>query len=112
MNGELLEQVVYTALAASVFTTAAVQQIKSGVNFKNSKILVWVSLAISMLLGTAFAKCFTDLKIMYCLWVGLVSWLGATGIYTGLEKLGVVRSLSDIQKEKEETIELVRKDNE
>lgn len=110
MNIELLKQVCIVAVAGSIFTTATVQQIKSGINFKKSKTLVWVSLVISMLLGTAFALCFSDLSIVYCIWAGFTTWLGATGIYTALEDK-IFKPYSEIQEQKKaNAIELERND--
>ena len=111
MNVDLLKQVGAVAVAASIFTTASVQQIKSGINFKKSKTLVWVSLVVSMLIGTAFALCFSDLAIVYSLWAGFTTWLGAEAIYTALENK-IFKPYSEIQEQKkEDAIELVRKED-
>lgn len=111
MNMELLKQVAYVAVAGSIFTTATVQQIKSGINFKKSKTLVWVSLIVSMLIGTTFAICFSDLSIIYSLWAGFTTWLGAEAIYTMLENK-IFKPYSEMQaNKKENAIELVRKED-
>lgn len=110
MNIELLKQVAYVAVAGSIFTTATMQQIKSGINFKQSKTLVWVSLIVSMLLGTLFAICFSNLSIIYSLWAGFTTWLGAEAIYTALEDK-IFKPYSEIQaNKKENAIELERTD--
>jgi len=112
MNVELLKQVGAVAVAGSIFTTTAMQQIKSGVSFKKSKTLVWVSLVVSMLLGTAFALCFSDLTIIYSLWAGFTTWLGAEAIYTALEDK-IFKPYSAMQEEKKNNaIELIRKEEE
>lgn len=109
MNIELLKQVALVAVAGSIFTTATIQQIKSGINFKKSKTLVWVSLVVSMLLGTTFSLCFSKLNIIYSLWAGFTTWLGADGVYKLLEDK-VFKTFSQIQEEKKAII-LERKEN-
>jgi multidrug transporter EmrE-like cation transporter len=111
MNVELLKQVGTVAVAGSIFTTTAMQQIKSGINFKKSKILVWVSLVVSMLLGTAFALCFSDLSIIYSLWAGFTTWLGAEAIYTALEDK-IFKPYSKMQEDKKtKAVVLEREEN-
>ncbi len=111
MNTELLKQVCSVAVAGSIFTTATVQQIKSGINLKKSKTLVWISLIVSMLLGTSFALCFSDLNIINSLWAGFTTWLGAEAIYTALEDK-IFKPYSEIQaNKKENAIVLERNDN-
>ena len=110
MNVDLLKQVCIVAVAGSIFTTATVQQIKNGMNFKKSKTLVWVSFVVSMLLGTTFAICFSNLTIVYSLWAGLTTWLGAEAIYKSLEDK-IFKPYSEIQaSKKENAIELERTD--
>ena len=111
MNIELLKQVGMVAVAGSIFTTATVQQIKSGINFKKSKTLVWVSLFVSMILGTLFAVCFSDLSIVYSLWAGFTTWLGAEAIYTALEDK-VFKPYSEIQANKKANAVVLERNNE
>ena len=101
MNTELLKQVALVAVAGSIFTTATVQQIKSGINFKKSKTLVWVSLFVSLIIGTTFSLCFSNLSIIYSLWVGFTCWLGAEAIYTALENK-IFKPYSQIQEDKKQ----------
>ena len=98
MNFELLKTVCVVAIAGSIITTPTVQKIKEGFNFKNSKTLVWVSLAVSMLLGTTFSLCFSELSIINSLWAGFVTWLGAEAIYLALEEK-VFTPFKDMQKD-------------
>lgn len=86
MNYDLLKTVCVVAIAGSIITTPTVQKIKKGINFKKSKSLVWVSLLVSMIVGTAFSLCFSDLSWVYCLWTGFITWLGAEAIYLMLEE--------------------------
>ena len=97
-------------LLIKFFTKRTVQQIKSGITFKKSKTLVWVSLIVSLLLGTTFALCFSDLSVVYSLWAGFTTWLGAEAIYTALEDK-IFKPYSEIEaNKKQNAIELERND--
>ena len=86
MNIDLLKVVCVVVIAGSIITTPTVQMIKNGVKVDNSKVFVWVSLVVSMVFGTLFARCFSDLSWVYCLWSGFITWLGAEAIYLTLEE--------------------------
>lgn len=110
MNVELLEQVAYVAVAGSIVTTATMQQIKSGINVKNSKTLVWISLAVSCIIGTAFSLSFSTLSITCCIWSSFFTWLGADGLYKLFEEK-IFKPYSQIQEEKKQNaIELKREE--
>ena len=112
MNIDLLKTVCVVAIAGSIITTPTVQMIKSGVKVKNSKVFVWVSLFISLTLGTGFAKCFSELSWTYCLWAGFITWLGAEAIYLSLEEK-IFKPFSEMKKDttnKEEVIHISDED--
>lgn len=109
MNIDLLKTVCVVAIAGSIITTPTVQKIKEGIDFKSSKSLVWVSLLVSMVIGTTFSLCFSELNIIYSLWAGFVTWLGAEAIYLALEEK-VFTPFSDMKKDK--ATELKRKEEE
>lgn len=109
MDFELLKTVCVVAIAGGIITTATVQQIKSGIDFKNSRSIVWLSLVVSLIIGTLFARCFSDLSWTYCVWAGLITWIGAEAIYLALEEK-VFTPFSDMKKDK--ATELKRKDEE
>lgn len=108
MNIELLKIVLIVALSSSIITTALVQKIKEGFNFKKSKTIVIVSFFISMVIGTLFALSFSELILINCLWVGLISFIGADAIYKAFEDK-IFTKFSDLQP-KEEIIEIERSD--
>lgn len=83
LDFNLIKSVLIVAIGSSIITTATVQKIKETLNTK--KYLGLVSLGVSMVIGTLFAKCFSDLSIINSLWVGLISWIGAELIYKTFE---------------------------
>jgi len=100
MNIDLLKTVCVVAIASSIITTSTVQMIKSGVKVSNSKMFVWLSLGISLTIGTFFAKCFSSLSWLNCLWSGFITWLGAEAIYHSLEEK-IFTPLSKMNKDKQ-----------
>ena len=83
LDFNLIKSVLIVAIGSSIITTATVQKIKETLNTK--KYLCLISLGVSMIIGTLFAKCFSDLSIINSLWVGLISWIGAEVIYKTFE---------------------------
>ena len=80
---ELIKNVLIVGIGAGIITTALVQKIKEGL--KTKKYLVLISFIVSMVIGTLFAKYFSDLSIVYCLWAGLFSFIGADILYKTFE---------------------------
>lgn len=83
LDFNLIKSVLIVAIGSSIITTAVVQKIKETLNTK--KYLGLISLGVSMIIGTLFAMCFSDLSIINSLWVGLISWVGADAIYKTFE---------------------------
>lgn len=83
LNFELIKNVLIVGIGAGIITTALVQKIKEGL--KTKKYLVLISFIVSMIIGTLFAKYFSDLSIIYCLWAGLFSFIGADVLYKTFE---------------------------
>ena len=80
---ELIKNVLIVGIGAGIITTALVQKIKEGL--KTKKYLILISFIVSMIIGTLFAKYFSDLSIIYCLWAGLFSFIGADVLYKTFE---------------------------
>lgn len=97
MDLNLLKTTLIVAVASSIITTALVQKIKEGLNFKNSKKIIFVSFGISMIIGTLFSLTFSELNVIYSLWVGLVSFIGADAIYKAFEDK-IFKKFSDLEK--------------
>lgn len=80
---ELIKNVLIVGIGAGIITTALVQKIKEGL--KTKKYIVLISFIVSMIIGTLFAKYFSDLSIVYCLWAGLFSFIGADILFKTFE---------------------------
>lgn len=80
---ELIKNVLIVGIGAGIITTALVQKIKEGL--KTKKYLILISFLVSMVIGTLFAKYFSDLSIIYCLWAGLFSFIGADILFKAFE---------------------------
>lgn len=102
----LLQELLITAIAVSVFTVAFIQKTK-GV-FKNSKWINLYSLVVNMVFGVIFCMSFTEATIVNSLWVGLFSYIGADTLYKSLE--GKLASFKDIVGKKEEVVVIPRGD--
>ena len=80
---DLIKNVLIVAIASGIITTNLVQKIKE--NLKNKNHLCLISFGISMVIGTLFSMCFSDLTIVYSLWVGLMTFIGADLLYKAFE---------------------------
>ena len=83
LDFDLIKNVLVVAIAGSIITTAIVQKIKEMVS--NKKVLSVLSLLISLVIGTLFSICFSDLSIVDGIWVGVNTWVGADAIYKTFE---------------------------
>lgn len=83
LDFEMIKLVLIAALSSSIITTAIIQKIKEHLKTKNY--LWYISLGVSIIFGTLFALCFSELSLVNCLWVGLISWIGASAIYSAFE---------------------------
>ena len=104
LNLDLIKEVLMVAMASSVITTAFVQKIKEAITFKNSSKLVIVSFAISMVVGTLFSISFSDIGFKYCLWSGLVSFIGADTLYKMFEDK-IFKSFGQIVENKKNVVD-------
>lgn len=83
LNFELIKNILIIGISAGIITTALVQKIKEGL--KTKTYISLISFGISMIIGTLFALCFSDISFVNCLWVGLISFIGADAIYKTFE---------------------------
>lgn len=83
---DLIKSILIIAMSASIITTAFVQKIKEAIDFKKSSKLVFVSLIVSMVIGTLFALTFSSVSFVSSLWVGLISFIGADTLYKMFEE--------------------------
>lgn len=85
LDFDLIKNILVVAIASSIIVTALVQKIKEGFEFKNSKVIIIVSFLTSMIFGTLFSVSFSDLSIVYSIWVGFITFIGADAIYKAFE---------------------------
>lgn len=94
MNINMLKQVLLIAIVVSTIACSLIQKTKTGL--KSNKFLVLYSLTVNILLSILFCKSFTNLNLLYSIWVGLFSFIGADTIFKALEgKLNSYSSLKE-----------------
>ena len=98
LNIDLLKSILIVAISSSVITTAIVQKIKESLNSK--KYITLISFFISLIIGTLFAKFFSDINLVYSVWAGLFSFIGADALYLAFEDKIFTR-FSNMEKIKE-----------
>lgn len=101
---ELLKNVLIIAIAGGIVSSLLIQKIKEVLNSK--RFLVLISFIVNMIIGTLFAKCFSDIDWLYCLWAGLFGFVDATILYAMLEDK-VFKSFNSIKKDEEQMIDTV-----
>lgn len=80
---DLIKFICIVATGCSVLTTPTVQKIKS--KLKSKKYLEFISFLVSMVIGVLFTLSFTSSNYIVGLWVGYITYLGASGIYLAFE---------------------------
>lgn len=106
---DLLVNLLIVSVTFSVILMALVQKIKAA-TFITKSWHVWIlNLFLSFSIGVPFGVTFYDLNWKDCLWVGLFSFIGASGIYEALKSQNIINykpsSVSDtVQLPKENEI--------
>ena len=77
MNTEILLNILYIAIAASIISTQTIQYIKDNLKINNSFLFA----LISFIIGTLFSITFAKFSIQEALWCGFVSVIGAENLY-------------------------------
>lgn len=108
LNFNLIKNILIVAIASGIITTAIIQKIKE--NLKSKKYIWLISLGVSMIIGTLFAICFSELSLINSIWVGLISWIGADAIYKAFEDkvfkpFSKMQEVVEIPKEQIKTLE-------
>lgn len=96
MSIEILKKVLFVSIVLSAISCAFIQKTKTGL--KSNKFLVLYSLVINILLSILFCKSFTNFNLIYSIWVGLFSFIGADTIFKTLE--GKLDSYSNMVKDR------------
>ena len=105
LNMDLLQSLLIVAIASGIVMTPLIQKIKEGINIKDSKTIIIVSFLGNMTIGTLFALSFSDVTLIYAIWIGLFSFIGADLIYKALEDK-VFKPFSNIKEQKERELDI------
>lgn len=95
----LIKFICMVAIGVSVLSTPTIQKIKS--MLKSKKYLNLIAFLANMVLGELFTISFTNLGLVYGLWVGFIAWLGAEAIYKSFENK-LFTPFSDMNKPNED----------
>ena len=80
VNSGLLLDMIYVAAIASIISSQAIQKIKDTFNFGkigNSIISIFLSISI----GICYSLSFYTSNLLYAIWIGLFTLIGAEGLY-------------------------------
>ncbi len=99
MKIELLKELLVIAIASGVIMTMFIQKIKETFNINGGMVII-VSFILNMIIGSLFAISFSDVNLIYSIWVGFFSFVGADTIYKTLEDK-VFKSIKELEKEEE-----------
>ena len=79
MNSELLNM-LYVASIASIISSQVIQKVKQTFNF-GSIFNKLISIFLSYGIGLCYALSFYTSNLLYALWIGLFTLIGAEGLY-------------------------------
>ena len=83
LDFNLIKNILIVAIASGCVTTLTVQKIKEQITKKQW--LFIISFLVSMIIGTLFAKSFSDANWLYCVWGGFFTWINASLLYSAFE---------------------------
>ena len=83
LDFNLIKNILIVAIASGCVTTLTVQKIKEQITKKQW--LFIISFLVSMIIGTLFAKSFSDANWLYCVWSGFFTWINASLLYSAFE---------------------------
>ena len=95
MEQEIFLKMIHIAIVASMISTQMIQKIKHTFSIKGrmNKIL---SLIISFLIGFGYSLSFYSSRILYAVWIGLFTLIGAEAIYRNFNGFFGLNSSSKI----------------
>jgi len=80
---DLIKFVAIAGIGASVISTPVIQKIKE--MLKTKKYLNIIACLFSIAIGELFTLSFTNFGAVNGLWVGIITWAGASAIYKAFE---------------------------
>lgn len=95
---ELFVQVVEFGVIASPVITLILQKLKKTIKMKTDRFRV-LSAILSIILGYAAARLFSDFDIQYAIVCGVIICAGADAVYKVLESKNLISSIKDKNKD-------------
>lgn len=80
VNKELLFDMLYISALASIISSQLIQKIKETFKF-GSKFNKILSIIISYIIGMCYALSFYTSNLLYAIWIGFFTLIGAEGLY-------------------------------
>ncbi|MBS7020900.1 MAG: hypothetical protein KH135_03395 [Firmicutes bacterium] len=81
MNIELVLKILMIGIGAGYISTKTINRIKTGFQLKNKILVNILSIILSFAIGILFSFSFSDLNLIYSLWAGLFTVIGAESLY-------------------------------
>lgn len=98
VNSELLLDMIYISMIASIIASQAIQKIKVILNF--GKVMNGIiSLVLSFLIGVFYGLSFYTSNLVYVLWIGLFTLIGAETLYKTFKGFFGLESKNKIDQE-------------
>lgn len=80
VNSDLLLDMIYVSVIASIISSQAIQKIKAMLG-GGKKFNAFISIVISLGIGISYALSFYTTNILYALWIGIFTLIGAESLY-------------------------------
>lgn len=93
---ELLLNVLWIAMICQTIAIITTQKFKSLKTITKSWQVIMFSLILNIVLSVCFSLTYTNLSLIYSLWVGFFSFIGADTLYKSLEEKKLLKSLTDV----------------
>ena len=101
VNSELLLDMIYVSVIASIISSQAIQKIKTIFNF--GRIFNGImSIIISVSIGVWYALSFYTSSLLYAGWIGLFTLIGAEGLYKTFKGFFGLEGKENMEKNKKD----------
>lgn len=91
VNSELLLDMVYVSVIASIISSQAIQKIKT--TFNLGKVFNGImAIILSVTIGIWYALSFYTSSILYAVWIGLFTLIGAESLYKAFKGFSLLES--------------------
>lgn len=96
VNSELLLNMIYISMIASIIASQAIQKIKVILNLGKTMNGI-ISLVLSFLIGVFYALSFYTSNLLYVIWIGIFTLIGAESLYKKFKGFFGLESKSKIE---------------